>query len=97
MRFWPPWGKKPEAADPAPEPEREVELTTATIQATEGLSDAMRVSRYIEDGGEIVDISNSERLPDDGFGSDQSMMHSWNQARTGMKEGIASMARRNKR
>jgi hypothetical protein len=96
MSIWP-WKKKREDTEDVAEVKPpDVELTTATIQATEGLNDATRVSRYVEDGGEVVDLSNKARLPHDGFAPDGELMQPWNQARVGIKEGIASIARRDR-
>ena len=64
---------------------------------TEGLSEIDRVTNYFASGGEIVDLSNKPRLPNDGFPSDQAMMQPWNQAHTGTKKGLASMAKRDRR
>ena len=61
------------------------------------LSDADRVTNYFASGGEIVDLSNKERLPNDGFVSDHELMTPWNQAHRGTKEGIRSLVARNKR
>lgn len=81
MRIWP-WGskKKELTVDPKyPEPSP--------------LSDVDRVTNYFASGGEIVDLSNKPRLPNDGFLSDQEMMEPFRQAHVGMKEGIAAKAR----
>jgi len=60
-------------------------------------SDAMRVQHYIEDGGEIVDLSNRDRLPNDGFASDGELMHPWNRAHTGTKDGLSQMGKGGRR
>lgn len=54
------------------------------------LSDIDRVTNYFASGGEIVDLSNKPRLPNDGFESDQALMTPFNQAHTGTKAGLAS-------
>ena len=61
------------------------------------LSDADRVTNYFASGGEIVDLSNKERLPNDGFASDHELMQPWNQAHTGTKRGLASLAKGDRR
>lgn len=61
------------------------------------LSDADRVTNYFASGGEIVDLSNKERLPNDGFASDGELMQPWNQAHTGTKRGLASLAKGDRR
>lgn len=52
------------------------------------LSDAVRVSRYVEDGGAVVDLTNKPRIKGDGFPPDQDLLHPWNKAHEGMKEGL---------
>jgi hypothetical protein len=52
------------------------------------LSDAIRVNRYVEDGGEVVDLTNRPRIKGDGFPPDQELLHPWNEAHRGMKEGL---------
>lgn len=61
------------------------------------LSDADRVTNYFASGGEIVDLSNKPRLPNDGFASDGELMQPWNQAHTGTKKGLASLAKGDRR
>ena len=61
------------------------------------LSDADRVTNYFASGGEIVDLSNKERLPNDGFVSDHELMTPWNQAHRGTKRGLAAMAKGDRR
>ena len=58
------------------------------------LSDIDRVTNYFASGGEIVDLSNKERLPNDGFASDGELMHPWNQDHAGTREGIKDLGRR---
>jgi hypothetical protein len=60
-------------------------------------SDESRVASYIASGGEIVDLSNKDRLPNDGFASDGELMQPWNQAHTGTKRGLASLAKGDRR
>ena len=58
------------------------------------LSDEDRVTNYFASGGEIVDLSNKPRKPNDGFESDQDLMKPWNQAHAGTKAGIAAMGKK---
>ena len=59
--------------------------------------DRDRVANYLASGGEIVDLSNKERLPNDGFASDHELMQPFNQAHTGIKQGIAKLAKGDRR
>lgn len=81
LKFWP-WGskKKELTVDPKyPEPSP--------------LSDVDRVTNYFASGGEIVNLENKPRLPNDGFAPDEELIQPFNQAHTGLKEGIAAKAR----
>lgn len=59
------------------------------------LTDVDRITNYFADGGEIMDLSNKPRLPDDGFPPDEDLIQPWNQARVGMKEGISNLMKEN--
>ena len=61
------------------------------------LSDDVRVKRYVEDGGEIVDLSNKPRLENDGFVSDRDLIQPFNRAHTGTKKGLSDLMKGGKR
>lgn len=84
LRIWP-WKKK--------------ELTVDFDKSEQPslMSDADRVSSYVASGGEVVDLSNKDRLPNDGFASDHELMTPYNQAHTGTKQGLAAMAKGDRR
>ena len=74
-----------------------VEGTLVKVEPPEiDLSDEDRVTNYFASGGEIVDLSNKPRLPNDGFASDQELMKPWNRAHAGTKAGIKAMVGRRK-
>jgi hypothetical protein len=52
------------------------------------ISDEIRVGGYIQRGGEIVDLTNRPRKENDGFAPDSELLHPWNEAHRGMKEGL---------
>lgn len=83
---------KPEEPKEKPTPHDDGEHVTMSP-----LSDIDRVTNYFASGGEIVDLSNKERLPNDGFASDSDLIQPFNQAHVGTKEGIARLARRDRR
>lgn len=64
---------------------------------TEGLSDEDRIVNYFASGGEIMDLSNKDRLPNDGLPPDLELLQPYNQAHTGMKEGLANLAKGERR
>jgi hypothetical protein len=77
------WNKPEEAAQEAPK------VITEPI-----LSDDTRVKRYIDGGGEIVDLSNKPRIEGDGFPPDQELLTPFNRAHEGTKAGLAGMVGR---
>ena len=61
------------------------------------LSDIDRVTNYFASGGEIVDLSNKERLPNDGFPPDHELLTANNQAHTGTREGLVGLGKGGRR
>ena len=61
------------------------------------LSDEIRVGRYIDDGGEIVDLTNKPRIDNDGFAPDRDLLQPFNQAHEGTKAGLNALVRGGKR
>ena len=61
------------------------------------LDEVSRITNHFASGGEIVDLSNKPRQPNDGFPSDQSMMHPWNEAHTGTRSKLANLAKGDRR
>lgn len=61
------------------------------------LDEVSRITNHFASGGEIVDLSNKPRKPNDGMPSDQSMMHPWNEAHTGTRSGLNALAKGGKR
>jgi len=89
MKFWP-FKKKVITESTA-----EVESQTTAVPTSEPMMDEVsRVANYFASGGEIVDLSNKPRLPNDGFASDSELIQPYNQAHYGTKKGLASMGRR---
>jgi hypothetical protein len=60
------------------------------------LSDVDRITNYFAKGGEIVSISkdNEQRRLNDGFAPDGELLHPWNEAHRGMKDGLMRGGRR---
>jgi hypothetical protein len=63
------------------------------IQDKPELSDEVRVSKYMDGGGIVVDLSNKPRMKDDGFVPDHELIQPFNEAHTGTKAGLNSMIR----
>jgi hypothetical protein len=57
-------------------------------------NDADRVEHYKASGGEIVDLTNRPRKENDGFAPDGELLHPWNEAHRGMKDGLMRGGRR---
>ena len=57
------------------------------------LSDDLRVRGYVASGGEIVDLSNKDRIPNDGFPPDSELLQPFNQAHKGTREGLITLGR----
>jgi hypothetical protein len=55
------------------------------------ISDEIRVGKYIDDGGEIVDLTNRPRKENDGFAPDHELLTPFNRAHEGTKEGLAGI------
>ena len=85
IQWWNDRKKKEEPVETQPKSKAAWELPE------EKLSDSDRIAKYIADGGELADLSNKDRLPNDGFESDGALMKPWNQAHAGTKAGLASM------
>ena len=88
INWWNDRKKKEEPVETQPKSKAAWELPT------EELSDFDRVTNYFAKGGEIVDISNKDRLPNDGFPPDSELLTANNQAHAGTREGIAELGRR---
>jgi len=90
------WNKSTETAEDKRKPSEIVKefLENPIVQEPTVLSDIDRVTNYFAKGGEIVDLSNKPRLPNDGFAEDREFIHSWNEAHVGTKAGLSGMNRR---
>jgi hypothetical protein len=70
---------------------------TLVAEAPAELDEVSRVANHFAKGGEIVDLTNRDRKPNDGMPSDQSMMHPWNEAHTGTRRGLSNLGKGDRR
>jgi hypothetical protein len=96
IRWWNDvWNKPSEIVEDRRKPSEKIQdFIENPIAQDKPLSDIDRVTNYKASGGEIVDLTNRPRKENDGFAPDNELLHPWNEAHTGMKDGLMRGGRR---
>ena len=99
IRWWSDkWNKPSETVEDKRKPsEITKDFFDNPIVQEKPVSDEIRVGRYLDDGGEIVDLTNRPRIDNDGFAPDRELLQPFNQAHEGTKAGLNALVRGGKR